>query len=117
MSLDMAKKWPRIMRILRIRNLIRVYSRNSRLKFSCSLQILLSPVVNALKCFVQVFHGVGDAEAQIDFTEFAECRAGKTCHAGFVQHRFRQLLGCPSSLLYIRERIKRAVRQAAAKAF
>src|SRR5579864_2489235 len=117
MSLDMAKKWPRIMRILRIRNLIRVYSRNSRLKFSCSLQVLLSPAINTLKRFVQVLHGVGNAEAQIAFAKFAERRAGKTCHTGFVQHCFRQLFRCPSCLLHVGKSIERAMRQATAEAF
>src|SRR5579864_7770670 len=80
------------------------------------LQVLFCPVANTLKRFVQVLHGVGNAEAQVAFTKLSERRTGETRHACFIQQSFRQFLGCPASLLYIRESVERAVREAAAKA-
>src|SRR4051812_10801152 len=41
------------------------------------LKILLRPATNPVQRLVQVLHGVGDAEAQIAFTEFAKRCAGK----------------------------------------
>jgi hypothetical protein len=38
------------------------------------LQILVGPAANALERFVQVLHGVGNAEAQIAFAELAKRR-------------------------------------------
>ena len=60
-------------------------------------------------------HDDDAVEADLD-PQATERGAGKTCHACFVQHCFRQLFRCPSRLLHVGESIERAMRQPAAEA-
>jgi len=49
--------------------------------------IFLRPGADAIECFLDVLYRVGHAEAQIAFTEIAECGPRQGGYAGIVEQR------------------------------
>src|SRR5450755_5018050 len=78
---------------------------------SC-LQVLLRPLVDAIKRGLQVLHRVRHTEAQIALTKSSERRARQTSNSGFVEQSVSQFLRRPSRLRDVGEGVERAFWQA-----
>lgn len=59
---------------------------------SSFLKIFPGPIPNALQRFLEVFHGIGDAESQKALSELAEGSTGETGDASFLEKSVGQLL-------------------------
>ncbi len=75
---------------------------------SPSAHVLPHPLLNLLQRRAQVFQRVGDAEAEIAFSVFAESGAGEAGYTGLFEQRIGQFLRRPSGLSDVREDVERA---------
>src|SRR5439155_14053169 len=70
---------------------------------------------DAIEGFLDVLYRVGHAEAQIAFTEIAECGPRQGGYAGIVEQRVGQFFRRPAGPLDVGENVERALGQATGK--
>ncbi len=81
------------------------------------LQVFFCPVVNQNQSLVQILQRVGDAEAEVAFSVFAEGGAGESGDTGLIEQRVGQFLGRPAGFCNVGEGVERAFGRAAGEAF
>src|SRR5437016_9677212 len=80
--------------------------RSCLLRFCRRSQFATCPVVDPVQRLLNVFDGIGDAEADVSFAIVAERCARKARYPCFFEQSVRQLFRCPASLFDVRKDIE-----------
>src|SRR5579872_375415 len=84
--------------------------------FIANLEILAGPILDAVQSFIQVLHGISDAEAQVAFSKLSKRRTRQTSHTRLLQQSIRKYFRTQPGLPDIGKGIERARRNATTKA-